>query len=152
MDLLKKEIKHALKIVSDMEKEGIDMKFFMEQLVEMLHAEMVLQIMNGKDGEFSVEELKRLIELLANAHQELKYAVIPQLPLELAIVEYTVVVLPHAGGAARQTESISSEKPSSLSEGLPKNSIEKKSVGRPSVAPQVDKPAPTFLDELIAKV
>ncbi len=142
-DLLKKETKHALSLISEMEKEGMDFKFFMEQLIETLHTEMVLQIMSDKSGEFTVEELKKLVELLTKAHQEIKYAVLPQLPLELAIIEFTisnaqgpVSVLPPAG-ARSATASSNSLRP----------------VGNPSTSPPLaGNKSSTFLDELIAKV
>lgn len=89
--LYNKNAKGALQLVSDLNKEGLDVKYFLEQLIEDLHGELLLEVM-GTDGNkeliFSVQDLKKLLNLLTTAHQEIKYAVIPSLPLELAIVEY----------------------------------------------------------------
>ncbi|MBI2196964.1 hypothetical protein HYU45_05155 [Candidatus Daviesbacteria bacterium] len=87
--LAKKDKKEGLKLTSKIVEQGIDMKYFLEQLINTLHEELLTQLgvasSKSKVG-FSVEEVKHLIELLARAHSELKYAVLPQLPLELAII------------------------------------------------------------------
>ncbi|MBI2622857.1 MAG: hypothetical protein HYW64_02065, partial [Candidatus Levybacteria bacterium] len=89
--LAKKDTKEGLKLTSKIVEQGIDMKYFLEQLINTLHEELLTQLgvasSKSKVG-FSVEEVKQLIELLARAHSELKYAVLPQLPLELAIIEW----------------------------------------------------------------
>src|SRR5581483_8620602 len=142
-DLLKKETKHALSLISEMEKEGMDFKFFMEQLIEILHTEMVLQIMSDKSGEFTVEELKKLVELLTKAHQEIKYAVLPQLPLELAIVEWSLGGLSTSQDPAQGAVSTPVKKASSASA----------ESSAPSTSPPLaGNKSSTFLDELIAKV
>ena len=63
------------------------------QLHEMLlvevgateNSEFIIQ-----NSELSLEEIKELVELLSRAHGELKYAVLPQLPLEMSIVEWGI--------------------------------------------------------------
>lgn len=137
-DLLNKETKHALELISEMEKQGIDFKFFIEQFIETLHAEMVLQILNNRPDKISVEELKNLIELLVKAHQELKYAVIPQLPLELAIVEYS---LDNVRGSV-----------STIPEGSRSSLSSNRTKSAPSGALSRGTPQSGFLSELIIKV
>jgi DNA polymerase III gamma/tau subunit len=53
--------------------------------VESAAGSMALTIDNLK---LEIGEIKRLIELLSEAKNELKYAVLPQIPLELVIVEW----------------------------------------------------------------
>lgn len=89
--LAKKDVKAGLKLTAKITEQGLDMKYFLEQLINTLHGELLIKLgIKGSelDSAFTVEEIKRLIELLARAHSELKYAVLPQLPLELAIVEW----------------------------------------------------------------
>lgn len=89
--LVKKDVKSGLKLTTKIVEQGLDMKYFLEQLINTLHEELLIQlgITSSKSNViFTAEEIKQLIELLTRAHSELKYAVLPQLPLELAIVEW----------------------------------------------------------------
>ncbi len=83
-----KDIKKGLVIVEEVCRQGIDMKYFTQQLVSALHGLLLNQIEGGKDSALSLQDIKTLVELLAKANAELKYAVLAQLPLELAIVEW----------------------------------------------------------------
>lgn len=73
---------------------GLNIKTWLEDLLSMLHS-MLLYKYNVQNGEvaselrnFSEEELKELISLFSRSYQELRTAVIPQLPVELAIIKY----------------------------------------------------------------
>ena len=150
--LEEKDVKKSLEVVQKLVDEGVDIKYFVEGLSEKLHFLLISKIEDKNETKLSLEELKKLLELLITASSQVKYAVLPQLPLELAIVEFTAVALPHLPEPARQTGTKKEEKSGSLSEGLPKNSsVDKSSIGRPSVADQMGKP-PAFLQELILKI
>jgi DNA polymerase-3 subunit gamma/tau len=100
--LSKKNIHGGLKLVSELVEQGVDMKYFLEQLTSELHEMLLVQVgaieisninpttCSGQKSKMSMEEIKELVELLGRAYGELKYAVLPQLPLELAIVEWGV--------------------------------------------------------------
>lgn len=80
-------------MTSKIVEQGLDMKYFLEQLINSLHKELLKKLgIEGSepDSEFTLEEIKKLIELLTRAHSELKYAILPQLPLELVIVEWSL--------------------------------------------------------------
>lgn len=83
----KRDAKAGIKIVLSLSKEGVDFKLFTESLINVLH-ENLLEKINGKESGLSLQDTKRLIELLAGAYMSIKYAIIPQLPLELTIVEW----------------------------------------------------------------
>ncbi len=89
-DLLqKRKAKEALKVVAEIVKDGIEINLVIGRLIEELHRELIVQIIGEvKEDGFTPEELKNLINLLARAHQEGKFAVITQLPLELVIIEW----------------------------------------------------------------
>jgi len=134
--LEEKDAKKALDLVQKLVNEGVDTKYFVEELTNELHSILLSKVNDPSAKGMSLEDLKKLLELLMAASSQIKYAVLSQLPLELAIVEFAAVP-PHPEGAARQTNESSS----------------KNSVGRPSVAPQVDRPAASgFLSELILKI
>jgi len=100
--LSKRDTKEGLQLASKLVEQGVDMKYFMEQLISELHQMLLVEVgaidiskiihsaSSGQKSKMSVEEIKELVDLLAKAHAELKYAVLPQLPLELAIVEYNM--------------------------------------------------------------
>ncbi len=84
-----KDVQKGLQIVAALTQQGIDMKHFIQKLMEALHEDMLTQIQGkGKESVFSLDEIKILFALLARANGEMKYAVLPQLPLELVILEW----------------------------------------------------------------
>lgn len=92
--LAKKDHRQNLELIAQMVEQGIDIKYFVTQLIEILH-QMLLQhvnIQNMKyeipDTQISLEELRVLFALLNQAYGEMRYAVLPQLPLELAVLEW----------------------------------------------------------------
>lgn len=89
--LQKKKTKEALALVGQIVKEGIEINLFLTKLIEELHEQLLLTVSQTSRNEgFTVDELTRLINLLVKAHQETKFAVIPQLPLELVIIEWEI--------------------------------------------------------------
>lgn len=84
----KRDAKVGIQIVSSLSKEGVDFKLFVEELINKLHEDLILKLNNEGEG-LSVKEIKDLIEMLVKAHVSIKYAVLPQLPLELTIVEWS---------------------------------------------------------------
>ena len=83
-------------MASKLVDQGVDMIYFIEQLINTLHGFLLYKVgVESKEEfsifnfQFSIEETKELVELLARAYGELKYTVLPQLPLELAIVEWS---------------------------------------------------------------
>lgn len=86
----------GLEMVQKLVEKGTDLKFTLETMLNLLHAELLARygikktefIPNEQLKNLTVEQLKLLIQLLSQAGLELKTAVIPSLPLELAIVEW----------------------------------------------------------------
>ncbi len=84
----------ALKLISILHQQGVDFKFFTEQLIHKLHALLLTQLgvekaKTEQQHAFSVLEIKQLVESFSKAYGQLRFAVIPQLPLELAIIEWS---------------------------------------------------------------
>ncbi len=83
----------ALKLISELTKQGLDMKYLLERIIESLHSLLLARAGVIKEtkifgSNLQIEEIKGLVELLVKAHQELKYAILPQLPLEIAVIEW----------------------------------------------------------------
>lgn len=89
-----KEAKAALQVIGEVVSQGIDMRFFITQILADLHMRLLDQLeVEGKKNTkyavtFSLSEIKELATLFTKAHQEVKNAVLAQLPLELAVIEY----------------------------------------------------------------
>jgi DNA polymerase-3 subunit gamma/tau len=93
---VKKDMKTGLEIVSKLVEQGVDMKYFLQALMDELHRQMLEQVGVGQRAEgkgqgakITIDEIRVLFELLSKANMDMKYAVLPQLPLELAIIEFT---------------------------------------------------------------
>ena len=78
-----------IKVVVD---QGVSIKYFIEQLLSKLHAILLSNNGLGKGQvnapSFDFEELRDLVNYFSEAYQQTKYAVVPSLPLELAVVKY----------------------------------------------------------------
>lgn len=87
------DVKKALALVSDLIDQGVDIKYFTQSLIESLHSELLIQVQTGKSENYDLDinSIKLLVELLSNAYMEMKNAVLIQLPLELAILEWTPI-------------------------------------------------------------
>ncbi|HEX8966169.1 MAG TPA: DNA polymerase III subunit gamma/tau, partial [Patescibacteria group bacterium] len=83
--LQKKQIKEALELVNNLSMQGMDIKYFLSQFLYALHEKLLVTI-TEKSKEFSVTELSLLLQLFSESFAQIKYATIPQLPLEIAIV------------------------------------------------------------------
>lgn len=98
--LLQKDTGALLSIISEMADEGADIRYMLEQVVSALHtlllkkAGVMVDLEPGiSEDSISLSELKTLLPLLMQAQGEMKYSVLPQLPLELAIIEWGGVTI-----------------------------------------------------------
>ncbi|MBA3724228.1 MAG: DNA polymerase III subunit gamma/tau [Candidatus Levybacteria bacterium] len=93
-----KDTQKGLQIIADLAAQGVDMKHFIQKLMEGLHEQMIAQVTTKpklSDTDLTLSEIKELFVLLSRAYGEMKYAVLPQLPLELVVLEWTNVDTPH---------------------------------------------------------
>ncbi len=92
--LAKREIKEAIAEVDRLVETGANLRFYLEQLLEELRGLLLrdygIEIDGQEAEEFNLtnQEIRRLISLFSRASFELKEAIIPQLPLEMAIIEW----------------------------------------------------------------
>jgi len=88
-----RDTKKSLELVSKLVDQGVDIKFFIEKMIEQLHSHILKNVgikddASELDSKLTIEELKTMIELMTKAYGELKYAVLQQLPLEIAIIQW----------------------------------------------------------------
>jgi DNA polymerase-3 subunit gamma/tau len=90
-----KKLSSSLQIIQIFADNGIDFKVVHEKLVQHLHQELItLQIDNKYISDFSLAEIKKLLEVINISYGQLRFSVLPQLPLEIAIMDYFMVTLP----------------------------------------------------------
>lgn len=93
--LSKKDAKAGITLIGNLVEQGADVKYFLEQLIESLHI-LLLEKVGVKTGDakqvtsnkLEIEDIKILFELLTKAASDMRSAVLPQLPLELAVIEW----------------------------------------------------------------
>ncbi|MDP1538895.1 MAG: DNA polymerase III subunit gamma/tau, partial [bacterium] len=105
--LSQKKAPEALNFLNDIMEKGVDLQEFTKSLINYLRQGLILKIMGPeaanpiitgltkeefqkmqKQAEsFKEEELRKVINLFLEAENKMKYSSIPQLPLELAIIE-----------------------------------------------------------------
>ncbi|HEX7042488.1 MAG TPA: DNA polymerase III subunit gamma/tau [Patescibacteria group bacterium] len=90
--LEEKDAKGSFEIVEKLVEDGLDVKYFVSNLLEMLHNLLLIKVgvvrENAKDTKLSLEELEILVNLISEAYNQVKYSPFPQLPLEIAIVKW----------------------------------------------------------------
>lgn len=107
--LIAKKTKEAIAFLNTMVDGGVDLQEFAKTLVFYLRQELMLKIdpnfLNLQNSGLSVNEIEKMkmqtasivqndlqnmLELFIDAENKIKYSAIPQLPLELAILDTTV--------------------------------------------------------------
>jgi len=110
--LTKRKTKEALTLINTIVTEGSDIKYIFTQVLERLHQELLQKVgVLAGDSDvspLSLVELRQLLLLLTQAMAEVKHAVLPQLPFELAVIEW--------GEQARNNTGSSSVKASHLAQ------------------------------------
>ena len=88
--LAEKDTKKALNAVERVATAGVSMKIFTEAVISKLRSALLAKVgLEGDDlEEFSKDDLVLLIKLISGAVSELRDAIIEQMPVELAIVEW----------------------------------------------------------------
>lgn len=110
--LFLKKAKETIDFLNEIADKGQDLQEFAKSLINYLRQGLILKIMGGIDSSNPIiagltkeemlklqnqtvnmkeEELQKTIELFLDAENKMRYSFIPQLPLELAIVQYCVV-------------------------------------------------------------
>lgn len=91
--LEEKDVIASIKIISETVSQGIDSKFFLSSFIDLLHEIMLAKVgieSKVQQTSLSLSEIRQLISLMAKAFVETKSAVIPTLPLELAVISWSL--------------------------------------------------------------
>lgn len=97
----------AIELVNSLIEDGIEIKHFIDDLIELVRNMMLIKISGGLENlsrklspdlqikaqelikQFNIEDFYQLIKLFLKAKSELKTSLLIQLPLELAVISFT---------------------------------------------------------------
>lgn len=85
---LKKNSQESLEVIDTLSSQNVDFKLVIEKMAEKLHSVLLDYVYQNKTHE--VRSIQTLLSLLDEAYKDLKGAVLPQLPLEIAVIEYSI--------------------------------------------------------------
>lgn len=85
--LCAKQMAPALAHIQSMVEGGVDMKSFLTDVLSVLQKNLVEQITNKEKPLADTDTVKIVIALLIRAYGEMRYSPIPELPIELAIID-----------------------------------------------------------------
>lgn len=81
--LLNKDAVKAIEIINQVNGQGQNLNQFCGELISYLREQMLLGLNESKN----IEEIMKFIDIFAEAKQQINQALIPQLPLEIAIIK-----------------------------------------------------------------
>jgi DNA polymerase-3 subunit gamma/tau len=145
--LIKKNTKGAIETIEKAVGKGLGMENFVENLLSRLRLALLAKVGIGSEDlpQIKKEDLIVLINLFSKAGGELKSAIIEQLPLELAIIEW--------GGSSpniQNPKSKKEEEPGAEEESIPSNEAKPSSVVE-SASP-INIPAQKMIKEISEEI
>lgn len=113
--LSQQRTKEAMHIIDTCFQKGLDLKWFLTAVLGELEKILVQYAQGASEPQWPLPMLERAIRQFTRAFEEMRYSPIPQLPIELAIVEYCAndtaqSVLPVAFPTAKPLPSMSQPK------------------------------------------
>lgn len=84
----KKDLQKALLVIAKLADTNADFKQVIEKMASSLHSMLLLSV--SKNNKEETLTIQKLLQLLDEAYKGLKGAVLPQLPLEIAVIEFCV--------------------------------------------------------------
>lgn len=118
-NLLAGSISESLFTIQKIAESGVDFKVVHEKLVELLHEQLLIKNKLKEGNEIidlNITQIKKLLELIDVSYSQLRFTVLPQLPLEIAVLDFfssdkdmSVVENVHAEVTVEKTEEITAQ-------------------------------------------
>ncbi len=90
--LSKKDLASAMKVTQDLALNGADFKVITEKLAQLIHDVLMSRAGVSESefdiADFSIQDLNKLLTLVNESYRDIKFSVLPQIPLELAIITW----------------------------------------------------------------
>jgi DNA polymerase-3 subunit gamma/tau len=135
-----KDAKKGIEICKELANQGMDFKYFIEELMARLHLLLLQKVgieKAEKESKLELLEIRKLFQLLTAAYLETKTAVLSQMPLEMVVIEWaggdalkssadqSVAQKSHSSDDARQVSTNALKQNRSLNESLSSNPANK---------------------------
>ena len=139
--LVEKDAKKGITICRELVNQGMDFKYFIEELMGKLHLILLQKVgveKEDKETVLELSEIRKLFQLLTAAYLETKTAVLSQMPLEMVVLEWAsegsdgASDLPHVAGDAQEKVIKTQSLTPSLSESRQTNSDKNSSFAKMS--------------------
>lgn len=97
VSLSEKDVKKSLEEVENLKKHRVDLRLFLEEFLSFMHSLVLTSYGIIQDEDHSkflkevsleVSDLKKILEIFSNSYTQLKFSPAPQIPIEIAIIEY----------------------------------------------------------------
>ncbi|HVZ11740.1 MAG TPA: DNA polymerase III subunit gamma/tau [Patescibacteria group bacterium] len=93
--LAKKDIKVSLKSVENLVVSGVDFKSFTERLAKSIHDLLMnragVKVEGAQDiAELNTGDARQLLDMINKSYADIKFSVLPQIPLELVVVDWCI--------------------------------------------------------------
>src|ERR1035437_6464595 len=102
--LAEKDAKKGIEICKELANQGMDFKYFIEELMARLHLLLLQKVgieKAEKESKLNLSEIQKIFKLLTAAYLETKTAVLSQMPLEMVVIEWA-----GNGGALRSSSDL----------------------------------------------
>src|ERR1035437_4990338 len=89
--LAEKDAKKGIEICKELANQGMDFKYFIEELMARLHLLLLQKVgieKAEKESKLNLSEIQKIFKLLTAAYLETKTAVLSQMPLEMVVLEW----------------------------------------------------------------
>jgi len=124
-DLNKGNIKVILRQLEELAKSGVDMSLYRARLIEYFQKRLVNFYSKQDESELSLGQLNSFLKLLIQAGREEKEAVLVQLPLQLAVVDFGQEYGDKSGGGDKKLKEEKTEDRKPMDYGISVEDIKK---------------------------
>ena len=141
-----KQPDQIMAVVEQIAQAGTDMQQFGRQLLVYLHQQLLNRYQKAEsDWQASTADLLHLIKQLDQAQNQIKYAAVPQLPLEVALIEWLTASATSSSQPSAGPGRIRQSRPQSAS---PQRQASQPRQTRPVSPPPASLPKPESLAQL----
>jgi DNA polymerase III gamma/tau subunit len=117
------QTKETLELIHTIVTDGSDIRYMLGQVIASLHAELLIKagvpvtaVSGMKQTALRLDDLKTLLLLLTQALADMRTAVLPQLPFEIAVIEWGELRMQNNLPADKQAQNETSERNGTMNE------------------------------------
>ena len=114
--LIVSDTKKGIEVIESLVSQGTDLTHFLQQVMQQLHALLLAHVTADEKPSISTNDIQGLFMLFSRVSAEMKFAVVPQLPFELAILEWCSTEMGVESGALQHDKEMANKKTTVIAE------------------------------------